>query len=150
MLAEQIQADLTTAMKARNPLEVAVLRMALAGIKEARVSGSDVRELTDDDVLAVLAKEAKRREEAAAAFADGGRAESAQKELAERDILARYLPAPLSQDELAALVHEALAEGGFQSPDQMGLAMKAAVAKVAGRADGKAVSAIVKAALAGG
>ena len=94
MLAEQIQTDLTTAMKARNPLEVAVLRMALAGIKEARVSGSDVRELTDDDVLAVLAKEAKRREEAAAAFADGGRAESAQKELAERDILARYLPAP--------------------------------------------------------
>lgn len=149
MLAEQIQADLTAAMKARNPLEVAVLRMALAGIKEARVSGSDVRELTDDDVLAVLAREAKRREEAAAAFADGGRTESAEKELAERDILARYLPAPLSDDELAALVAEALAEGGFDSPAQMGPAMKAAVAKVAGRADGKAVSALVKAALAG-
>ena len=106
--------------------------------------------LTDDDVLAVLAREAKRREEAAAAFAEGDRAESAAKELAERDVLARYLPAPLSDDELAALVHEALAEGGFDSPGQMGLAMKAAVAKVAGRADGKAVSALVKAALAGG
>ena len=149
MLAEQIQADLTTAMKARNPLEVAVLRMALAGIKEARVAGTDVRELTDDDVLAVLAKEAKRREEAAAAFAEGGRSESAEKELAERDILARYLPAPLSDEELAALGDEALADGGFDSPAQMGLAMKAAVAKVAGRADGKAVSALVKAALAG-
>lgn len=150
MLAEQIQADLTTAMKARDQLEVSVLRMALAGIKEARVSGTDARELTDDDVLAVLAREAKRREEAAAAFAEGGRAESAAKELAERDVLARYLPAPLSDDELAVLVHEALAEGGFDSPGQMGLAMKAAVAKVAGRADGKAVSALVKAALAGG
>ena len=150
MLAEQIQADLTAAMKARNPLEVAVLRMALAGIKEARVSGADARELTDDEVLAVLAKEAKRREEAAAAFAEGGRTESAEKELAERDVLARYLPAPLTDDELAALVAEALAEGGFDSPAQMGPAMKAAVAKVAGRADGKAVSALVKAALAGG
>ncbi|MBX3286975.1 MAG: GatB/YqeY domain-containing protein, partial [Actinobacteria bacterium] len=79
-------------MKARNPLEVAVLRMALAGIKEARVSGADARELTDDEALAVLAKEAKRREEAAAAFAEGGRTESAEKELAERDVLARYLP----------------------------------------------------------
>lgn len=150
MLAEQIQADLTTAMKARDQLTVSVLRMALAGIKEARVAGKDAHDLTDQEVLAVLAKEAKRREEAAVAFTDGGRAESAAKELAERDVLARYLPEPITADELAALVHEALAEGGFDSPAQMGLAMKAAVAKVDGRADGKAVSALVKAALAGG
>ncbi len=149
MLAEQIQADLTTAMKARDQLTVSVLRMAIAGIKEARVSGEESHDLTDDDVLAILAKEAKRREEAATAFAEGGRTESAEKELAEREILARYLPAPMTDDELAAIVDGALAEGGFDSPAQMGLAMKAAMAAVAGRADGKAVSALVKARLTG-
>lgn len=150
MLAEQIQTDLTTAMKARDQLTTSVLRMVLAGIKEARVSGEDARDLTDADVQAILAKEAKRRDEAAAAFAEGGRAESADKERAERDIIARYLPAPVSEEEIATLVDEALAEGGFDSPSQMGLAMKAAMAKVAGQADGKVVSALVKARLAGG
>lgn len=150
MLAEQIQADLTTAMKARDRLTTSVLRMAIAAIKEARVAGEESRDLTDDDVVAILAKEAKRREEAATAFAEGGRPESAEKELAERDVLAAYLPTPMTEDELSALVHEALDEGGFDDPSQMGLAMKAAVAKVAGRADGKAVSAIVKARLSGG
>lgn len=150
MLAEQIQSDLTAAMKAQDKLKVSVLRMALAAIKEARVSGDDVRELSDAEVEALLAKEAKRREEAAAAFSEGGRTESAAKELAERDILATYLPEPLSDEDLAALVDEALAEGGFDSPAQMGLAMKAAVAKVDGRADGKAISALVKARLAAG
>ena len=150
MLADQIQADLTTAMKARDQLTTSVLRMAIAAIKEAKVSGDEVRELTDDDVVALLQKEAKRREEAAAAFTEGGRTESAEKELAERDILARYLPAPVSEEEIAALVDEALAEGGFDSPAQMGLAMKAAMAKVAGQADGKVVSALVKARLVGG
>jgi uncharacterized protein YqeY len=139
MLADQIQADLTTAMKARDPLTVSVLRLAIAGIKEARVSGAQSHELTDEDVLAILAKEAKRREEAAAAFSEGGRTESAAKEL----------PEPLSEDELSGLVDEALTEGGFDSPSQMGPAMQAAVAKVAGRADGKAVSALVKVRLAG-
>ena len=150
MLAEQIQSDLTAAMKAQDKLTVSVLRLALAAVKEARVSGTDVHDLTDAEVEALLAKEAKRREEAAAAFAEGGREESAAKELAERDILARYLPEPLSADDLASLVDEALTEGGFDSPAQMGLAMKAAVAKVDGRADGKAISAVVKARLAGG
>lgn len=150
MLADQIQADLTAAMKARDELRLSVLRMAMAAIKEARVSGDAVRDLSDDQVVAILGKEAKRREEAAAAFAAGGRDESAARELAERDVLAPYLPAPMTDDELAALVDEALAEGGFDSPGQMGQAMKAAMAKVAGRADGKAVSALVKARLAGG
>lgn len=148
MLAEQIQTDLTAAMKSRDQLTVSVLRMALAGIKEARVSGTQSHELSDDDVLAILAREAKRREEAATAFAEGGRPESAEKELAERDVLGRYLPEPMTEEELAGLVDDALAEGGFDSPSQMGPAMKAAVAKVAGRADGKAVSALVKARLA--
>lgn len=150
MLADQIQTDLTAAMKARDELRLSVLRMAMAAIKEAKVSGTEVRELSDDEVIALLAKEAKRREEAAEAFEQGGRPESAARELAERDVLAAYLPAPMSADELAGLVDEALAEGGFDSPAQMGLAMKAAMAKVDGRADGKAVSALVKARLTGG
>ena len=149
MLADQIQTDLTAAMKARDQLRVSVLRMALAAVKEARVSGDEVRDLGDADVQALLAKEAKRREEAAAAFAEGGRTDSAERELAERDVLAAYLPAPMSEDDLAALVDEALAEGGFTEPSQMGLAMKAAMAKVAGQADGKVVSALVKARLSG-
>jgi uncharacterized protein YqeY len=149
MLIDQIQADLTTAMKARDDLTVSVLRMALAGVKEAQVSGAEARQLSDEEVLAVVAREAKRREEAAAAFTDGGRAERAARELAEREVLARYLPAPLDPDELEALVDAALAEGGFGDLSQMGQAMQAAMAKVDGRADGKAVSAVVKARLSG-
>ncbi len=150
MLADQLQTDLTTAMKARDTLTVSVLRMAIAAVKEASVAGDSARALGDDEVIAVLAREGKRREEAAAAFTDGGRPERAEAELAERDVLARYLPAPLTGDELAALVDEVLAEGGFDSPKQMGAAMKATTARVAGRADGKAVAALVKARLTGG
>ncbi|HET6772859.1 MAG TPA: GatB/YqeY domain-containing protein [Acidimicrobiales bacterium] len=149
MLAEQLQADLTTAMKARDAVTVSVLRMAIAAVKEAAVAGDSARELSDDDVVAVLTREAKRREEAAAAFTDGGRPERATAELAERDILARYLPAPLTDDELAALVDGVLSEGGFDSPRDMGPAMKAVNARVAGRADGKTVATLVKARLAG-
>ena len=150
MLADQIQTDLTAAMKAREELKLSVLRMALAAIKEARVSGDEVHDLSDDEVIALLTKEAKRRDEAAEAFAAGGRQESAARELAERDVLAAYLPAPVSDEEIAALVDEALTEGAFDSPAQMGLAMKAAMAKVGGKADGKKVSALVKARLTGG
>ena len=149
MLADQLQSDLTQAMKARDQLTTSVLRMAVAAVKEARVSGDEAHDLSDDEVVAVLAKEAKRREESAAAYTEGGRAEQAEKELAERDVLARYLPAPLDADELAAIVDGALAEGGFTEPSQMGQAMKAAMAAVDGRADGKAVSALVKARLVG-
>ena len=149
MLAEQIQADLTAAMKARDELTLSVLRMALAAVKEARVSGDEARELTDADVQAILAKEAKRRDEAAASFREGGREEKAARELAERDVLARYLPQPLGDDELAAIVDRVLAEGGYSTMQDMGAAMKAVNAEVAGRADGKTVSGLVKAKLAG-
>jgi uncharacterized protein YqeY len=123
---------------------VSVLRLAIAAMKEEAVAGSAARELSDDEVRKVLAREVKRREEAATAFAAGGRAERAAREQAERAVLARYLPAALGEDELTAIVDEALAEGGFDAPSQMGLAMKAAMARVGGRADGKAVSAIVR------
>jgi uncharacterized protein YqeY len=149
MLSDTLQADLTTAMKARNDLEVSVLRMAISAVREEAVSGESARELSDDEVLKVLAREAKRRDEAAAAFDEGGRADRAERERAERDVLARYLPKPLGADEIAAIVRGALAEGGFTEPSQMGLAMKAAMAAIGGQADGKVVSALVKAELAG-
>lgn len=149
MLVEQIQTDLTAAMKTRNQLDVSVLRMALAALKEARVSGTEAHDLTDDEVQAVLAREAKRREEAAVAFDEGGRVESAAKERAEHEILARYLPTPLSDDELAVIVGHVLDTEGFTEPAQMGQAMTAVTAVVAGRRDGRAVSAVVKARLTG-
>ncbi len=148
MLTERLQADLTAAMKARDTLVVSVLRMTIAAVKEAAVAGDSARQLSDDEVVAVISRESKRREEAAAAFTDGGRPERAAGELAERDVLARYLPAPLTDDELASLVDDVLAAGGFDSPAQMGPAMKAVTAQVAGRADGKTVASLVKARLA--
>lgn len=150
MLTERLQTDLTAAMKSRDTLVTSVLRMTIAAVKEAAVAGDSARQLTDDEVVAVITREAKRREEAAAAFTEGGRPERAASELAERDVLARYLPAPLTDDELVALVDDELAAGGFDSPKQMGQAMKAVNAKVAGRADGKTVAALVKARLARG
>jgi uncharacterized protein len=150
MLTERLQSDLTAAMKSRDTQVVSVLRMAIAAVREAAVAGDAARDLSDDEVVAVLTREAKRREEAAAAYAEGGRPERAEAELTERDVLARYLPAPLTEDELAALVDEELAAGGFDSPKQMGPAMKAVNARVAGRADGKTVAGLVKARLAAG
>ena len=149
MLIDTLQSDLTTAMKAREELDVSVLRMAISAVREEAVSGDTARELTDDEVLKVLAREAKRRDEAAAAFDEGGRDDRAARERAEHAVLARYLPQPMSEAELAGIVSAALADGGFHEPSQMGLAMKAAMAAVAGRADGKVVSALVKATLAG-
>jgi uncharacterized protein YqeY len=148
-LADRLRSDLTEAMKARDELTKATLRMALTSIRNAEVAGDEPRELSDDEVQAVLVKEAKKRREAAEAFAGAGRTESAERERAEGEVLARYLPRELSDEELAALVSETLAEGGFAGMGQMGPAMKAVQAKVAGRADGRRVSAQVKAQLAG-
>ncbi len=146
-LAERLQTDLTTAMKARDELTTATLRMAITAVREAAVAGTEARTLDDDDVEAVLRTQVKRRDEAAEAFRDGGRDEQADRELAEREVLAAYLPKGLDDDELVAIVDAAIAEGGFSEPAQMGLAMKASMAAVAGRADGKVVSALVKARL---
>jgi len=147
-LKAQLQADMRVAMKARDELVTSTLRMALAAIRNAEVAGAQARELTDEQVLGVLTKEAKKRREAADAFAAGGRADSAEKERAEGEVLARYLPAQLSDDEIAAIVTRALAEGGFTTAAQMGPAMKAAQAAVAGRAEGARVAAEVRKQLA--
>lgn len=136
-------------MKGRDALTVRTLRMAMAAVKEASVAGSVARDLDDDEIQAVLRTQVKRREEAAEAFRDGGRDESAAAELAERDILAAYLPAELSDEELATIVDAALAGGDFGDASQMGQAMKAVMAEVAGRADGKRVSTLVRQRLTG-
>jgi len=143
-LKERLESDLRDAMKARDELATSTLRMVLAAVRNAEVAGKQARELTDDEVLSVLTKEAKKRREAATAFADAGRADSAAKERAEEEIIARYLPKQLSDEELAAVVAEALAQGGFTGMGQMGPAMKAAQAAVAGRAEGARVAAEVR------
>jgi uncharacterized protein YqeY len=149
MLLDQLRADLTTAMKDRDAATLGALRLGLAAVTEAQVAGEEAKELSDDEVVAVLTKAARKHEEAAAAFAAAGRDEQAAAERASYDVLARYLPKALSPDELSAIVDAALAEGGFSTPKDMGPAMKAINAKVAGRADGKAVAELVKARLAG-
>ncbi|WP_374538929.1 GatB/YqeY domain-containing protein, partial [Micromonospora aurantiaca (nom. illeg.)] len=112
-LKDRLTADMRAALKARDELTTSTLRMALAAVGNAEVAGREKRELSDDEVLAVLTKEAKKRREAAVAFADAGRAEQAGKETAEGEVLERYLPKQLSDDELAELVSGALAAGGF-------------------------------------
>ncbi|HEX7133978.1 MAG TPA: GatB/YqeY domain-containing protein [Iamia sp.] len=149
MLAERIQTDLTASMKARDQLTTTVLRSVLAAIKEARVADGAADELSDADVEALIKREAKKRDEAATAFADAGRAEQAAQERAEGEILARYLPQPLTEAELDELVGRVLEAGGFTTPKDMGAAMKAVQAEVAGRADGKVVSGLVRTRLAG-
>jgi uncharacterized protein YqeY len=148
-LKAKLENDMRSAMKARDEMLTSTLRMAIAAVRNAEVAGSSARELSDDEVLAVLTKEAKKRREAAAAFADAGRAEQAGKERAEEQILERYLPSQLSDPELADIVEKALAGGGFEGPKGMGPAMKAAQAAVAGRAEGGRVAAEVRRQLAG-
>ena len=148
MLTEQLRVDLTAAMKRRDELATSALRMALAGIKEAAVSGKEARDLDDDEIVKVITKQVKKREEAAEAFRNAGRDDRADRELAEAEVLSAYLPAALTPEELEALVTETLAEGGFSGLAAMGPAMKAVTAKVAGRGDGKTVSALVRERLA--
>ncbi|MET8122329.1 GatB/YqeY domain-containing protein [Micromonospora sp. NPDC005189] len=143
-LKDRLTADMRSALKARDELTTSTLRMALAAVGTAEVAGKAKRELTDDEVLAVLTKEAKKRREAATAFGDAGRAAQAAKETAEGEVLDRYLPKQLSEAELTELVSGALAAGGFTGKAQMGPAMKAAQAAVAGQAEGGRVAAEVR------
>ncbi|WP_328463114.1 GatB/YqeY domain-containing protein [Actinoplanes sp. NBC_00393] len=143
-LKDRLNDDLHAAMKSRDELITSTLRMALAAVRTAEVAGKEARELSDDEVLAVLTKETKKRREAATAFADAGRADQAAKETAEGEVLDRYLPKQLTDEEISELVSQALAAGGFSGKAQMGPAMKAAQAAVAGRAEGGRVAAEVR------
>ena len=141
---EQLRTDLTTAMKARDELRTATLRMALSAISAEEVSGKQARELTDDEVLGVLRREAKKRREAAEAFGSAGRAEQAAREVAEGDVLAGYLPAQLADADLAAIVADAVTRTGAAGMKDMGKVMGAVQGVVAGRADGGRVAAEVR------
>jgi uncharacterized protein YqeY len=143
-LKERLRTDLTSAMKARDELRTSTLRLAMAAVKDAEVAGKAARELSDADVEKVLAREVRKRREAADAYAAAGRAEQAARERAEGDVLTAYLPKPLSEDELTAIVDRVLAERHLTGAKAIGPAMKAVQSAVAGRADGARVAALVK------
>jgi uncharacterized protein YqeY len=146
-LKEQLQADLTTALKSRDEVTAATIRMTLAAITNEEVAGKEARELSDEDVLTVLGREAKKRREAADAYDDADRAELADRERAELDVLTRYLPEPLGEDDLNAIVAAAVAQVDASGPAAMGAVMKIVQPQVKGRADGGHVAALVKQAL---
>ncbi len=143
-LKDRLRTDLTTAMKARDTVRTRTLRSALTAVSTAEVAGHTSRELSDDEVTKVLAREAKRRREAADAFDAAGRAEQASAERAEGDVLEAYLPAQLGDDELTAIVAAGIAESGAAGPRAMGQVMKVVTPKVAGRAEGARVAAEVR------
>ncbi|MFG2195790.1 GatB/YqeY domain-containing protein [Streptomyces sp. NPDC048639] len=151
-LKDKLQDDLTVAIKARDELRSSTLRLTLSAIATEEVAGKSARQLSDDEVQKVIAREAKKRREAATAFSDGGRAEQAERERAEGEVLAEYLPKQLSDEELGAIVADAVKEavaGGAEGPRAMGAVMKIVNPKVAGRAEGGRVAAEVKRLLAG-
>ncbi|MEE1941438.1 GatB/YqeY domain-containing protein [Streptomyces sp. TRM 70361] len=151
-LKTRLQDDLTAAIRARDELRSATLRLTLTAIQKEAVAGETARELSDAEVEKIIAREAKKRREAAEAFAKGGRPEQAERERAEGEVLAEYLPKQLTDGELDALVAEAVAEAkaaGAEGPKAMGAVMKIVNPKVAGRAEGGRVAAAVRKRLAG-
>ena len=143
-LKERLRADLTDAMRSRDQVRLRTLRMALTSITNEEVAGASARDLTDDEVVRVLTREARKRREAAEAFSAAGRSEQAAAERAEGEVLAGYLPAQLSDDELAALIDAAIAETGASGLPGLGQVMKTVTPRVAGRADGARVAAEVR------
>ena len=143
-LKERLRADLTTAMKARDKVRSSTIRMSLTALTNAEVAGDSSRELSDDEVLDVLDKEAKKRREAAEAYDQAGRTDLADKERTEGEIIAEYLPAQLSDDELGELVSSAIAAVGASSMKDMGAVMRVLQPQVKGRADGGRVAAVVR------
>ncbi|TNM36210.1 GatB/YqeY domain-containing protein [Nocardioides albidus] len=145
-LKDQLRTDLTTAMKARDEVRSSTLRMILTAVTNAEVAGKVAKELTDDEVLTVLAAEAKKRREAAVAFEEGDRPESAAKERAEAAVIQDYLPEQLGPEEIATIVTAAVEQAGAAGagPKAMGKVMGLVQPQVKGRADGAAVAAEVR------
>jgi hypothetical protein len=146
-LKDRLRADLTAAMKARDSLRASTLRMTLTAVTNAEVAGEAARELSDAEVLEVLEKEAKKRREAAEAYEQAGRSELAEKERAEAAIIAEYLPAQLTDEELAEIVRAAIEQVGASGMKDMGAVMKVVQPQVKGRAEGARVAAAVRAQL---
>lgn len=149
-LKDRLQSDLTDSIKARDDIRSGTIRMVLAAVSTEEVSGKQARELTDEDIVTVLGREAKKRREAAQAYDDAGRAELADKERAELAVIEGYLPAQMSEEEVRAIVDAAVTEvaaGGVEGGAAMGAVMKIVQPKVKGRADGAQVASMVKSAL---
>ena len=149
-LKERLRSDLTEAIRSRDELTASTIRLALTAITTEEVAGKTARELSDDEVVTVLTREAKKRREAAEAYDDVSRPDRAERERAEGEVLAAYLPQQLTDDELVALVADAVAETGAEGPRAMGQVMKVLGPRTAGRAEGGRVAAAVRAAIAGG
>jgi uncharacterized protein YqeY len=149
-LKDQLRSDLTTAMKDRDEVRTRTLRMALTAVSNEEVAGKSARELSDDEVLKILARESKRRREAAVAFQDAGRDGQAAAERAEDEVLSGYLPAQLSDAEVAEIVAAAIGETGASGMSAMGQVMKTVTPRIAGRAEGGRVAAEVRRQLGAG
>lgn len=146
-IKEQLKKDLTEAIRGRDEITSGTIRMVLTAITNEEVAGKEARVLSDEEVITVLSREAKKRREAAEAFENAGRADKSALEKSEGEVIARYLPAQLSEADIAAIIAEAIASTGAQGPADMGKVMGAVKPKIAGKADGGVVSALVKAAL---
>lgn len=149
-LKDQLQTDLTAAIRAQDELTMATIRMALSAVTNAEVSGKEARELSDDEVVLVLTSEAKKRREAAESFESAGANDRAERERAELGVLQRYLPEQLSDEEIRGIVTAAVAAAaadGKTGPAAMGAVMKVVTPQTRGRADGGQVAALVKEAL---
>ena len=149
-IKESLQHDLTEAIRSRDELTSGTIRMVLTAITTEEVAGKEARTLSDAEIITVLSREAKKRREASEAFKDAGRADRAELEAQEGEVIARYLPAQLSEAEIKQMIADAIAETGASGPAGMGQVMKIISPKIAGKADGGSVSALVKAALTGG
>jgi uncharacterized protein len=149
-LKDRLRADLNDAMRARDQVRMRTLRMALTSITNEEVAGASARDLSDEEIVTILTREARKRREAAEAFGAAGRSEQAAAERAEGAVLANYLPAQLGDDELAELVSAAIAETDATGMKSMGQVMKTLTPRVAGRADGARVAAEVRRRLGAG
>lgn len=149
-LKETLKNDLTEAIRSSDKVVSGTIRMVLTAITNEEVSGKEARTLSDDEIITVLSREAKKRREAAEEFGKAGRADKAAEEKAEGEVIARYLPAQLSEDDVKQLIASAIAATGAAGPADMGKVMGAIKSQIAGKADGAMVSSLVKAALAGG
>jgi uncharacterized protein YqeY len=149
-LKETLKSDLTEAIRSSNKVVSGTIRMVLTAITNEEVSGKEARVLTEDEIITVLSREAKKRREAAEEFAKANRPDKSAEEKAEGEVIANYLPAQLSEDDVKKIIAAAIASTGAAGPADMGKVMGAIKGQIAGRADGSLVSSLVKAALAGG
>ncbi len=146
-IKESLRSDLTEAIRGRDEIASSTIRMVLTAITNEEVAGKEARVLSDDEIITVLSREAKKRREASEAFENAGRADKAALERAEGEVIAKYLPAQLSVDDIKKLIADAITSTGAAGPADMGKVMGAVKALIAGKADGSIVSTLVKEAL---